>query len=264
MDGKRRKQSIGFPVLLEMMFPRRLMEKIKEQLKIDGSKGVQAEHNYMRKGTLKRYESSKYRTEVLLHLSEDPNSQFGHMDFAFGKKVYSYGCYDASTHRFFNMMSDGVFVVSPREEYIRYCLTREKKVLIGYQLLLDAEQEKKIRDKLVAFEKELLIWRPNFYRRQHGENVDVSDAASLLQAATGAHFYKIKRRKFKTYSVIGSNCALMVDEFLSVLDVERITPMGIITPGSCYRYFENLLAKPNSIVAGRKVYVTEQKPLLTE
>ena len=61
MDGKRRKQSIGFPVLLEMMFPRRLMEKIKEQLKIDGSKGVQAEHNYMREGTHKRYESSKYR-----------------------------------------------------------------------------------------------------------------------------------------------------------------------------------------------------------
>lgn len=258
MGRIRRKISAGLPVWVEALFPQRLMRRIKEQLKLDGSGKVQQEHTVMRPGAEKAYEASQYHAEVFLHLSDEPGSRFGHMDIAFGRLVYSYGCYDSSSHRFFDMFSDGVLVVSPREAYIDYCLKQEKKVLIGYPLLLDQEQEEVMKQKLREFKKDLRIWRPNSFHYKHGEKVDISDAASKLQLAVGSRFFKVRRRKFKTYFVLGTNCALLVDECIGALGVERITPrVGIITPGACYRYFENALFHQRSIVAGRRVYLPD-------
>lgn len=255
----RRRLSKYLPIWMEMLFPKEIFALIKEELRWEDKATVSRENSYFRPDKAPAYQRSESKTEVFLHLF-DGFSAFGHMDFAFGDKAISYGCYDSSSHRLFGSISDGVLAVADREPYIDYCLRQEKKVLIGYQLLLTPEQEYHIAKKIDTFKDSLIPWDSDalVYKRGKGRErkKKFNDPASLLQESVNTEFYKFKKGKFKTFFVLNTNCARLVDEIIGVLGIDRITPPGgIVTPGACYRYFEDLLSKPDSIVVGRKVYI---------
>ncbi len=257
---KWRRISKYLPIWIEMFFPKTLFHMIKEQLLIDDANTVREEHTYMRPEASAAYEASASKAEVLLHLFEGFTA-FGHMDFAFDDRVISYGCYDSSANRLFGCISDGVLAVSDRKPYLNYCIQQEKKVLIGYQLLLTPEQETAVRDRLAEFQSALIPWDSDALLWRRGKlktrRKKFNDPASLLQEQVDVRFFKFRRgSKFKTYFVLNTNCAMLVDEIMGVLGEDCITPPGsIITPGACYRYFEGLLRMPESMVVGRRIYL---------
>ena len=252
MKKEKRKISAGRPVWVEAMFPGRLMKKFRQMLKEDETGELLRSQNVMIPERKQAYQKSRYHAEVYLHLSEERRSRYGHMDFAFGNFVYSFGCYDEKSNRFFDLISDGVLVISPREKYLDYCMREEKKILIGYPLLLSEAEEEELVGLLRAARRDVAVWHPE--KEKRGDSCLLT-SASRLQKTVGAHFYKVRRKRFKTYFVLGINCALLVDECIGVLGAERITPrFGFITPGACYRYFETALYWQKSLIAGRNIY----------
>ncbi|MBQ3225914.1 MAG: hypothetical protein IJB48_02530, partial [Clostridia bacterium] len=232
MKKAKRKISAGRPVWVEAMFPGRLMKKFRQMLKEDESGELLRSQSVMIPEREQAYKKSRYHAEVYLHLSEEKRSRYGHMDFAFGNFVYSFGCYDDKSNRFFDLVSDGVLVISPREKYLDYCMREEKKILIGYPLLLSEEEEEELVGLLRAARRDVVVWHPEAETR--GGSL-LPSAASRLQKTVGAHFYKVRRNRFNNYFVLGINCSLFVDECIGVLCAESITPsFGFIKPCSCY------------------------------
>lgn len=145
IKGKRIRQRMRIkpPVLLTSLMPMNL-------LRILDDPDEEAEiAQWTRKETI--LPDAKPDLMIFLHLSKNTAMGFGHMDIALDGTVYSYGNYNAASTRLFGILSDGVLVKTDLNAYIPFCLQYEKKRLIGYGVILTAEQKASIHRKIDNF-----------------------------------------------------------------------------------------------------------------
>ena len=79
-------------------------------------------------------EVEKPDMEVLVHTSNHGFNRMGHVDLYYQGKVISYGNYDDSSVRFFDMIGDGVVFTTNRQKYIPFCIEHSKKTLFVFGL----------------------------------------------------------------------------------------------------------------------------------
>ncbi|WP_138294844.1 MULTISPECIES: DUF308 domain-containing protein [unclassified Clostridium] len=235
----KRRLSISLPIFIEAFYPSHLLRKIRRAIRKQGAESF-----------TKAYEigGESADIEVYIHLAEPFMSSFGHLDIAIGDTVISYGNYDPGGHLLWGLFSRGVVAVAPREDYIYYCIEKENKVLLGYTISATAQQFAAVREKLDELYGNWQRWKP-----VRGDKR--LDYLFKMQKYTGARFYRVVKSPFRRFSTLSTNCVRMVDQLLGAMGFRRIAPGDTITPGACYRFFEGELAREESPVRGRRIYV---------
>ena len=196
--------------------------------------------------------------EVIVHTSNRGFNRMGHVDLYYDEHVISYGNYDDSSTRFFNMIGDGVIFATDKEKYIPFCIEHSKKTLFVFGLKLTNIQKKNI-DKVIrkTFDN-LSNWKSPYEealtKKKKVSMNDYRDYASRLYQATNAKFYKVKSGKFKNYFVLGTNCCRLADNIIGKSGIDLLKMNGVITPGTYYEYLNREFQKKNSMVISRKIY----------
>ncbi len=188
--------------------------------------------------------------EVYIHMSDGVIEGFGHVDFSFMGKVYSYGCYDHTSHRLFGLVSDGTLAVCDVEPYMQHCLTYEKKTIIAFGIYLDDDGINKVRDNLQRMQDGLTAW-PCAVER--GDDA-ATDPASLLKRAADATYYKYNGGSFKTYFTLGTNCVKLAHHIIGNSGAGILHITGFITPGAYYAYLDKLYHLNGTIVTSKQVH----------
>lgn len=201
--------------------------------------------------------------EVLIHISSKGYGITGHCDIAFEGKVYSYGSYDLESTSLFGTIGDGIFIVSPKKEYIRFYVTATPREIYGYGFRLTEEQKQAVREEIAKIEEMVYPWKTplqELYEKDPSvKGEDTIDWGSKKWNCTGADFYKFKSGKLKTYFVVTSNCVMLADKIVkkACREININDPSGVFTPGEYYDYLEHLLAMTGSPVFCRTIYNKE-------
>lgn len=190
------------------------------------------------------------KLEVLFHLGKNVAYGFGHVDVCFEEHVYSYGCYDDSSNRLMGILSDGTFMVAPREPYLNYCRAWEKKSLVGFTLGLSEQTTQDVRNALDNLLKDCESWYPSDQNKV-GENTPRHAADTIVPHP---RYYKVKEGPFKMYNTFRTNCAAMAELIASRSGLNLLPPEGVVTPGAYFAFLGTELREKNSNVIRRTVY----------
>lgn len=198
--------------------------------------------------------------EVLIHVSSKGYGIMGHCDIAFEGKVYSYGSYDLESTSLFGTIGDGIFIVCPKKDYIRFYVTATPREIYGYGFKLTEEQKQAVRNEISTIREMTYPWKTpleKLYEKDCSiKGEAVCDWGSKKWNCTHADFYKFKSGKLKTYFVVTSNCVMLADKIVkkACKDINVNGPSGVMTPGEYYDYLEHLLVMVGSPVFCRMVY----------
>ena len=229
---------VSLPVFITTLLPKIMMDfinNIVEQKPLIGPQPMEREINL----------------EIFIHASGNGYGQIGHCDICLDGKVISYGNYDHASTKFFEMMGDGVLVISNKEQYLRFCIQDSQKTIFGYGLHLRVQQLKAVRDALATIQKDAYEWFPPAYFDVHR-----TDYASRMSLEIKAQYFKFYRGKFKNYFVFGCNCVLLVEILVGRVGHNIINLHGIISPGRYQEYLEKEYYQ-QGIVVSRTVYNKE-------
>lgn len=273
--GKHRRKRVLLPIFLVAFVPQKVMNAINEQVKgitkeqkselqnaVNSGKRITRTSPGDKDGKLHLDNAAVKRgenvLEVFVHMSENTAFGFGHCDICFNNTVISYGCYDEASNRLFGTVSDGVLVLNPRKEYIRYCLEQEGKILVGFELNVTDKQVYNIKNQIKKLFGDTYRWYCDLEQAQkeHMENskLEFNDPASTLHRKTGAIFYKFKKGKFKTYFVTGANCVRVADFIVGASGIDSVGS-GIITPGTYYAFLDDSFRRQDGVVKSEHVYL---------
>ncbi len=196
--------------------------------------------------------------EVFVHTSNKGFNRMGHVDLYYKDKVISYGNYDNTSFRFFDMIGDGVVFTTNREKYIPFCIEHSAKTLFAFGLKLTKTQKENIDKELDKLFSQLVEWKPPYVKalaKNKNINKDqYDDYASVLYKKTGAKFYKFTSGRFQKYFVLGANCCRLADLIIGKSGIDLLKMNGIITPGTYYEYLNREFQKKNSMVVSRHIY----------
>ncbi len=203
-------------------------------------------------------ENDKADMEVIVHTSDCGFNRMGHVDLYYQGKVISYGNYDDSSVRLFEMIGDGVIFTADRKKYIPFCIEHSKKTLFVFGLKLTDTQKKNVTKELDKLFSQLVEWKPPYVealaKSKKVKKEQYNDYASILYQNTGAKFYKFNSGRFQKYFVLGSNCCRLADLIIGKSGIDLLKMNGIITPGTYYEYLNREFQKKNSIVISRNIY----------
>lgn len=241
---------IGLPIVLGTLLPDAALKVINEKIRLG--------QDYGRK-TVKIYQDTPAKLKVFVHIGSDGFQKIGHITFSWRGMVYSYGNYDAESFRLFQLLGDGVFFIVPEELYIPNLVKYEKNSLFEYSIVTTPEEDRKIEEQLDELFHRSVRWYSQIERKGRAIKLDgfEDDYPSRLHYRTGAKFYKFKSGAFKTYWVVGDNCALFTDLILGKVGADVLSVKGILSPGSYYDYLENEYQKENSPIIQRRVHSFE-------
>lgn len=253
-----RRVHIGLPVWLSALLPARLLARLRQNLR--DPEALAARRALIAGGAqTDPVPEGEAPLEIFVHLSDAGSSVFGHVDLAIGSQVVSYANFDERGNLLFGLIGPGVIALADKARYIDYALRQENKVVLGYQLRLDADGIARMWAKfqslcpvLEPFASERELWEQT---GRPGPAPD--DPASSLYAATGAAFYKVKKRKYKWYFALNTNCVSFADELLACVGIDRVRLIGTMTPGEYCAYLERCLGEAGEnhfMVLGRRVY----------
>lgn len=268
---------LGFNFILDginVIIPRRIKNKLKRRFRISLPAVVEAiipytvlnEINYLIDkdsydvdfAFLEKIEDGVPDMEVFVHTSLRGFNRMGHVDIYYDGKVISYGNYDDSSMRFFNMIGDGVVFTTERDKYIPFCIEHSKKTIFAFGLKLTANQKKNIDKEIEKIFNNLYEWKSPYQeailKRKNASKNKYKDYASRLYQTTNAKFYKFKGGKFKNYFVVGNNCCRLADNIIGKSGIDLLKMYGVITPGAYYEYLNREFKKKNSMVITRKIY----------
>ena len=231
----KRRIRITLPKFILALIPYNSLTKINEYFKINGE-----EHKIV-----EQKKDVKPDLEIFIHVTKSGFGMIGHADFCFENMVYSYGNYDDTSLRFFQMIGDGVlFNINNKDDYINFCIEHSKKTLFVFGISLNDKQKNTIKNKIKELKSVTYSWKVPKLK-------DKKMYSNYLYESTKAKFYKFKKGKFKTYFTVNTNCVKLVDEIVK-MDVLNIT--GIISPGTYYDYLYKQFLKKHSNVVSYKVY----------
>lgn len=194
--------------------------------------------------------------EVFIHIAPSSYNRFGHVDICIDNTVISYGAYDETTSKFFNMIGEGTIFKVDRDKYIDYCTNYSNKTLFCYGLHLNEKQIKNINkqidylmDNVVKFQSQYEIDKLN-----KEVKLEYKDYPSKLAKRTSAKFYKVTSGQFKTFFILSVNCCKLADYIIGKGGSDLLKMTGIITPGTYYEYLNQEFYKKNSMVISRTIY----------
>lgn len=188
--------------------------------------------------------------EILVHTSRRPGKQLGHVDICLEDKIYTFGNYDASTHRMGGFVAEGIFAVLPREPYLQLCLNDQQKYIIGYGCTLSEVQLEAVHRKIAEI-----------YACTEAMDVDITkeDARGadgvVAFAKLGGDVRRVVKGNFKTYFLIASNCVKLADTIVGAAGLERISRGAMVTPGAYLCMLDNLFFRKNTRVVRRTTYL---------
>ena len=199
--------------------------------------------------------------EIMVHVSNNGSGKVGHLDLYFGGEVISYGNHDHSSHRLFGVFGDGVMFTTPdKETYLDFSVTHDRQIVFSYGLRLTPEQLEQVSSEVQRLKNDTLPWKPPYQRaceEKGEENVKLSDYhdyCSELWNGTHADFHKFGKGKFKTYSILSTNCVLLTDEILGKAGTDIVCIGGIASPGIYYDYLERLYMTHKTMVISKTIY----------
>ncbi|MEF9990258.1 MAG: DUF308 domain-containing protein [Christensenellaceae bacterium] len=246
---KKDRARIPLPLWLEAFLPQKILKTIKTALESEAAADINPDAVYVDGMEMKTDD-----IEVFVHMSERSSSAFGHVDIGFGDYVLSYGNYDHSKSavKLFGLLFDGIFFICPRKEYIQFSIDRAGKTIMGYKLDLDEAQKKIVVENTMDFLQDCVPWSPEESDRE------INDYSWAIKDL-GAHLFKVTRRKFKTYFVLNTNCALLSEVLLNGIKLPKSRAFGgIVTPGSAFGLYEKELARKGSLVVSKKIYLNNE------
>lgn len=229
------------PVILTAMLPSRTLTKIRKR-----AAGMTADFVTDKPNGVKKAYTG--RLQVVFHLGETVAIGFGHTDIHFHGSVYSYGCYDAQSNRFFGVISDGVFMTAPSEPYLAYCRVYEGKSLVGYEIGLTKAAEKRVADALESTLRPCRPWSPP------EDAMAAEGTPAHCRQMIGSRYFKVSSGPFRYYNVFKTNCAAMAEILAGESGLHLLPPAGAVTPGAYFSFLESELADPASDVLRRVVY----------
>ncbi len=234
----KRKIRIRLPVIYTAFVPQKILEKINESLETNNVP-VFVESKNNQKGEL----------EIFVHLAKNVAHGFGHVDICYKDVMYTYGTYDSSSNRFFDLVSDGVLIEVDRKKYIEFNIKRRH--LISFVLTLTPNQCKAIEKRIEGIKNTAYRWH---CEAETNKDKEYKDFSNSLYLQTNAKFYKFKSGYFKTYFVLITNCVKLADTIVGAAGIDALVVNGIITPGIYFNYLNNLFLMKNSIVIRRNVF----------
>ena len=200
--------------------------------------------------------------EILIYLKDSGFESFGHCDISYQGLIFSYGCHNPHSRKFFGSLGDGVLILADRDTFIDHAVENENSTIIQYGLSLSPEQ-KKIIDKRVL---ELLSYSDPFYSdaelhyQEHNEdNPEIKDYLSRVYRHTNAKSFRFTEGKFKTYFVFTTNCVQVADYFLSMKELNLVNTSGLITPGTYVEFLNREMDAHNPLIVERNVYTPKEK-----
>lgn len=246
----RRRCRITLPVLLEAILPYQVLREI---------------NYYWNREAFDQplvYEDKKMNIspdlEVFIHVAPSGYNRFGHVDVCIDNVVISYGAYDFSTSRLFNMIGEGMIFQVNRKKYIHYCTHHSNKTLFCFGLKLTNRQKENVRRQVDSIMNNVYPYETNYERdkkahKKMGKDL-YDDYPSQLVSLTGAKFYKVQSGLFKTFFVLGVNCCKLADNIIGKSGSDLLKMTGIITPGTYYEYLNQEFYKKNSMVISKIIY----------
>lgn len=249
----RRRIKITLPVIVEAILPYQVLNEINYFItKEEDIKSI----NYNDKN-----EDVIPDMEIFVHSSMNGFNRLGHVDIYFDNKVYSYGNYDDSSKKFFELIGDGVVFITDKEHYIPFCISHSHKTIIGFGLKLNERQKQSIIKYINNLFNNMYCWYSPIevakLEKKKIKKTDFGDYASSLYKATKAEFYKFKKGRFKKYFTLGVNCCLLADSIIGKSGTNILKMNGIITPGTYYEYLNREFNKKNSMVISKTIYNSE-------
>ena len=195
---------------------------------------------------------NKVDLEILISVKDSNIGKFGHADFIFNDKVYSYGNYDEDSKKFFDTVGDGTLIVaSNKKKYINFCIDNSKKTFFDFGISLTDIQKQKVEEKINAIMNDTYLWK---CKQELNPKEEYTDYGSKLWRNTKCKYYKFNSKsKYKTYYVMWTNCVKVIDEILRVTGSPIIRLNGVITPGTYYYFLNEEYNKKNSNVISKKV-----------
>lgn len=197
--------------------------------------------------------------EVMVHVSNNGSGKIGHLDVCIDGEVISYGNHDWSSHKLFAVFGDGILFTAEKERYIDFSVTHDRKMVFSYGFRLTPEQLSAVKQEIEKLKSLTVPWKPPFEvaceeNPKNARLSDYHDYCSKLWFGTKAKFYKFKKGKFKTYSVLSTNCVLLTDTILGKTGADIVFVNGIASPGIYYDYLEKLYMYPDSAVISKTIY----------
>ncbi len=197
--------------------------------------------------------------EVMVHVSNNGSGKIGHLDICVDGEVISYGNHDWSSHKLFAVFGDGILFTAEKERYIDFSVTHDRKMVFSYGFRLTDEQMTAVRQEIEKLKSLTVPWKAPFERAceenpKTAKLSDYHDYCSKLWFGTRAKFYKFRKGKFKTYSVLSTNCVLLTDTILGKTGADIVFINGIASPGIYYDYLEKLYMYPDSAVISKTIY----------
>lgn len=180
--------------------------------------------------------------EVLIHVRRNRRGVFGHADFIYHNKVYSYGNYDVRTHKLSDAIGEGVLIEVDKNKYIEYC-KKFGKSLFSFGIKLNDDERKQVEER---FQKIM----NNTYIFPKSDVIKNSYIDKLSQYAETT-FYKFKDGYYKHYFFLNYNCVKFIEEIISpnLLDFTSIK-----TPGTLYTHLEEAYLEKNSKIVRKIIY----------
>ena len=247
-ENKKRK-NIPLPFWMEAFLPKVTLEWIKSSLDESDEAEGRKDGSVV---TSENIVKGQTDIEVLIHMSDLGTNALGHVDLCIDGQVLSYGNYDhdkANVH-FFGLFWDGVFAICERSKYIRFSLENARKTIVGYRLALSPEDEKRVKANIADFLKDCVPWKPENPKKNGYANALLKQDALL---------FKVSKGKYKTYFMLDTNCALLLEDFMEGTSIPKARVLGgIMTPGSLLSMFENELKRQGGPVVSRTLYLSER------
>ncbi len=198
--------------------------------------------------------------EIMVHVSNNGSGKIGHLDLYIDGQVISYGNHDHASHRLFGVFGDGVMFTADKETYLDFSVTHDRQLVFSYGLRLLPEQLAAVREEVRKIKKDTVPWKPPYQlacETKGAENVRLSDHhdyCSELWNGTHADFYKFSGGKFRTYSILSTNCVLLTDEIVGKAGTDIVCISGIASPGIYYDYLERLYMTQKTMVISKTIY----------
>lgn len=197
--------------------------------------------------------------EVMVHVSNNGSGKIGHLDLCIDGEVISYGNHDWSSHKLFAVFGDGILFTAEKERYLDFSVTHDRKMVFSYGLKLTDEQLTAVKQEIAKLKSLTVPWKAPFEvaceeNPKTAKLSDYHDYCSKLWFGTKAKFFKFRKGKFKTYSVLSTNCVLLTDTILGKAGADIVFVNGIASPGIYYDYLEKLYMYPDSMVISKTIY----------
>ena len=244
----RRKFRITLPSILQAIIPYQVLKEI---------------NYYLNKETFdkplilntKKFDL-KPDLEVFVHVAPSSYNRFGHVDICVDDKVISYGAYDFSTSKFFNMIGEGMIFVVNREKYINYCTKYSNKTLFCFGLKLTSKQKANVNKQIKSIIDNAYPYKTPYEidKKNHCVKNEYTDYPSKLVKISKAKFYKVKSGQFKTFFILGTNCCRLANYIIGKGGIDLLKMTGIITPGAYYEYLNQEFYQKDSMVISRTIY----------